>query len=62
MSLFTNHHESKQGEDYKHHASLNMAQQLFAEKINRRIVMSGNNLEVEDGVVYLPFYMSMFMM
>ena len=54
--------EVKSGKDYKQHASLNMAQQLFAEKINRRIVMSGNNLEVEDGVVYLPFYMSMFMM
>lgn len=54
--------EVKSGKDYKQHASLNMAQQLFAEKINRCIVMSGNNLEVEDGVVYLPFYMSMFMM
>ena len=54
--------EVKSGKDYKLHASLNMAQQLFAEKINRRIVMSGNNLEVEDGVIYLPFYMSMFVM
>lgn len=52
--------EVKSGKDYKQHASLNMAQQLFADKINRRIVMSGNNLDVEDGVTYLPFYMSMF--
>ena len=52
--------EVKSGKDYKQHASLNMAQQLFADKNNRRIVMSGNNLDVEDGVTYLPFYMSMF--
>lgn len=52
--------EVKSGKDYKKHASLDMAQSLFFEKINRRIVMSCNNLEVEDGVLYLPFYMSMF--
>lgn len=52
--------EVKSGKDYKKHASLDMAQSLFSEKINRRIVVSNNNLEVEDGVLYLPFYMSMF--
>ncbi len=52
--------EVKSGKDYKKHVSLDMAQSLFSEKINRRIVMSCNNLEVEDGVLYLPFYMSMF--
>lgn len=52
--------EVKSGKDYKKHTSLDMAQSLFSEKINRRIVMSCNNLEVEDGVLYLPFYMSMF--
>ena len=50
----------KSGKDYKLHNSLNMAQSLFADKINRRLVMSSNNLEVEDGIIYLPFYMSMF--
>lgn len=52
--------EVKSGKDYKQHNSLNMAQSLFADKINRRLVMSSNNLEVEDGIIYLPFYMSMF--
>lgn len=52
--------EVKSGKDYKKHVSLDMAQSLFSEKINRRIVMSCNNLEGEDGVLYLPFYMSMF--
>lgn len=52
--------EVKSGKDYKKHPSLDMAQTLFANKINRRIVMSGNNVEFENGTIYLPFYMSMF--
>lgn len=52
--------EVKSGKDYKRHPSLNMAQSLFADKINRRIVMSGNNLEFDGETLYLPFYMSMF--
>lgn len=53
--------EVKSGKDYKQHASLDTAHSLFADKINRRIVMSGNNLEVEGENIYLPFYMSMFL-
>lgn len=52
--------EVKSGKDYKKHPSLDMAQSMFADKIYRRIVMSGNNVEREDGTLYLPFYMSMF--
>lgn len=52
--------EVKSGKDYKKHPSLDMAQTLFVNKINRRIVMSGNNVEFENGTIYLPFYMSMF--
>ena len=53
--------EVKSGKDYKKHSSLDMAQSLFADKINRRIVVSTNNVETGNGVIYLPFYMSMFM-
>jgi len=53
--------EAKSGKDYKKHSSLDIAQSLFADKINRSIVMSGNNIEVENGTLYLPFYMSMFL-
>ena len=53
--------EVKSGKDYKKHSSQDMIQTPFADKINRRIVMSGNNLETEDGVLYLPLYMSMFL-
>lgn len=52
--------EVKSGKDYKKHSSLDMAQSMFADKIYRRIVMSSNNIEREDGTLYLPFYMSMF--
>ncbi len=52
--------EVKSGKDYKKHPSLDMTQSLFGDKINRCIVMSGNNLEVDGGVVYMPLYMSMF--
>ena len=53
--------EAKSGKDYKKHSSLDIAQGLFANKINRSIVMSGNNIEVENGTLYLPFYTSMFL-
>lgn len=53
--------EVKSGKYYQQHASLNMAQQIFPDRISRGIVVSGNNLEVKDGVIYMPFYMSMFL-
>ena len=53
--------EAKSGKDYKKHSSLDIAQSLFADKINRSIVMSCNNIEVVNGTLYLPFYMSMFL-
>ncbi len=52
--------EVKSGKDYKKHASLDMAQGLFADRISRRIVVSSNNVEAANGVSYLPLYMSMF--
>lgn len=52
--------EVKSGKDYKKHSSLDMVQNLFADKINRRIVISTNNVEFEDGILYIPFYMCMF--
>lgn len=52
--------EVKSGKDYKRHSSLDMAHSLFPDRINRRIVLSGNNVESDDGILYFPFYMSMF--
>lgn len=50
--------EVKSGEDYKKHASLNNAIRNNAMRINRSIVLSRFNVEVCDGVIYLPLYMA----
>jgi predicted AAA+ superfamily ATPase len=54
--------EVKSGKEYKRHASLNAAESDHnRSKINRRIVLSKYNVEIgEDGIVYLPLYMAMF--
>ncbi len=53
--------EIKSGHDYKKHASLDMAQRLFADKTNRLMVFSQYNTEVApNGITYLPLYMAMF--
>jgi len=53
--------EVKSGKNYKTHASLNNACEMSQEKINRRIVFSKYNTETgENGVIYFPLYMSMF--
>lgn len=50
--------EVKSGEDYKKHASLNNARVSNASMINRCIVLSKFNVEVGDGIIYLPLYMA----
>ena len=52
--------ESKSGAAYKRHASLDAALRNFPDRIGRAIVLSGNNVEKADEVIYLPFYMTMF--
>lgn len=50
--------EVKSGEDYKKHASLNNAIRTHSLRINRCIVLSKFNVEVENGIIYLPLYMA----
>lgn len=50
--------EVKSGEDYKKHASLNNAIANNSLRINRSIVLSRFNVEVVDGIIYLPLYMA----
>ncbi len=53
--------EIKSGSNYKRHASLDMAQRLFPEKIGRRMVFAPYNTEIKpDGTIYYPLYMTMF--
>lgn len=50
--------EVKSGEDYKKHASLNNAIVNNSMRINRSIVLSKFNVEVAEGIIYLPLYMA----
>lgn len=52
--------EVKSGDDYKRHASLNHARAGNSMRIARSIVLSKYNVEVSDGVIYLPLYMAGF--
>jgi hypothetical protein len=52
--------EVKSGDSYKKHASLNAAITANASRINRSIVFSKNNLEIDNGIMYLPLYMAPF--
>lgn len=53
--------EVKSGAAYKRHASLDAALLNFPDRIGRAIVLSGNNVEESEGIIYLPFYMTMFL-
>lgn len=50
--------EVKSGADYKRHASLSNAISNNSMRINRAIVLSANNVEVCDRIIYLPLYMA----
>jgi hypothetical protein len=49
--------EVKSGNDYKRHASLDAALREHPGKVSRGIVLSKGNVEVTDGVTYLPLYL-----
>lgn len=50
--------EVKSSDAYKKHASVNHARSNHAMRISRSIVLSKYNVEVDDGVIYLPLYMA----
>ena len=53
--------EVKSGNDYRRHAALDNAYADNPGKFNRRIVLCKGNVEIaDDGVIYFPFYMTMF--
>jgi predicted AAA+ superfamily ATPase len=52
--------EVKSGDAYKKHSSLDSARSNFADKITRSIVLSKFNVESENGITYLPLYMTDF--
>lgn len=53
--------EVKSGKDYKRHASLNTAIANKNNNIGRPMVFSRFNVEIDNGVIYFPLYMTMFL-
>lgn len=52
--------EIKSGNDYKKHAALNKVMSVDEWKAKQAIVFCKGNVEEEDGVLYLPWYMAIF--
>jgi predicted AAA+ superfamily ATPase len=53
--------EVKSGNEYRRHAALNNAGAENPAKLNRRIVLCKGNVELaQDGIIYLPLYMTIF--
>ena len=53
--------EVKSGDNYQRHASLDAAIRNNASKNHRSIVLSKSNVQVKNGIIYLPLYMAMFL-
>jgi len=53
--------EIKSGKDYKKHAALNNVLAVNEWKISRTYVFCKGNIEVENNIVYLPWYEIMFL-
>jgi len=53
--------EVKSGKDYKRHASLDAAIAIKNNNIGRPMVFSRFNVEKDNGIIYFPLYMTMFL-
>lgn len=53
--------EIKSGNDYKKHSALNKVLAVNEWKINRTYVFCKGNIEVDNNIVYLPWYFIMFL-
>ena len=53
--------EVKSGKDYKKHSALNNLLENDEYKIGEAIVLSNANVSNENGKIYLPIYMIMFL-
>lgn len=53
--------EVKSGKDYKKHSALNNLLENDEYKIGEAIVLSNANVSNENGKIYLPIYMTMFL-
>ena len=53
--------EIKSGNNYKRHLALNHAMQVEHWNFEKKIVFSKANVQQEDDIVYMPWYMIMFL-
>ena len=53
--------EIKSGNDYKSHAAMNRALKVENWKFDKNIVFSKYNVETDEKILYLPWYMIMFL-
>lgn len=53
--------EVKSGNDCKKHSALNKIRRVEAWNIQRSYVFCKGNTELENGVIYLPWYQIMFL-
>lgn len=53
--------EVKSGKDYHFHSALNRILKVDAWDFDKAVVLCRGNIEVEEDIVYLPWYMIMFM-
>ena len=52
--------EIKSGNDYKKHAALDKVRKVEEWKAKRSIVFCKDNIQEEDGILYLPWYIAIF--
>lgn len=52
--------EIKSGRDYKRHAALDKIRQVSEWNARKSLVFCKGNVQSEDGILYLPWYMAMF--
>ena len=52
--------EIKSGKNYKSHRALNNALNIHFWNLNKGIVFCMNNIQKNNNIVYLPWYMIMF--
>jgi predicted AAA+ superfamily ATPase len=53
--------EVKSGKDYYVHQALNNLSAILEYNIKSKYVLSFNNIEEKDGIIYLPIYLTMFL-
>ena len=52
--------EVKNGKGYQRHSAINNIKEVYKDNVSKSIVFSKENITYENGILYLPLYMLMF--